>query len=296
MHTNNRSIFWAKIPFAPDTYNGLNWGTRWLSTDELVKSYERQSYRFSVENKNYILRQGIFSYGYWDGLMKTCQQQLERIIPEAIIVGLWHPDGVPVIEEQQPFNNAEAVNEALNWLRKYHDFSYITTVTVGHNSEWIEPSLMLISSRKCDMDWFIEDVLEAFQQRACVYLAHVSDGNRSRKLSAGVAYLDSDDLVRQHPSIPLDLLWLPKNPCPMSTGYQTEEKPTRVGGPFGSRAMVVAGLWQNHYTLTHRLLSCTPCGVDHKPNSLVAGGTVSLSPIVPSSRYGYTYHYVKRPE
>jgi hypothetical protein len=295
MTINNSSIPWARIPFAPDTNNALNWGPSRLSTEDLIESYERQSYRITLENRNYLLKpRQIFDSGGWDGLLKTCEPQLQRLIPEAIIVGLWHPDGIPVIEEEQPFNNLDAINEALDWLRKYRDFRHVITTTVGYSSEWVEPSIMLIPSGKCDMDWFIEDVLEVFQQPACVYLTHISDESGGKKLSAGVAYLDSGDLVREQPSIELELLWLPKNPCPMSCGYQTEERPTRVGGPFGRRAMVVAGLWQNHYTLTHRLLSCTPCGVERKPNSLVPGAPVSLQPIVPSSRYGYTYHYVKR--
>jgi hypothetical protein len=134
-------------------------------------------------------------------------------------------------------------------------------------SHWAEPAVLVQGSE--------EEVVDLARHLGQIAVVQLLPG------VARVIWVEDQGLPTE---VALGAHVLPQPPCPMSLGVEVTLPVKREGGPWVSRSMEVAAMWQTHFAITHRL---APCAV-HSGNRITItepGSAIALAEVVPSSRF-----------
>ena len=256
---------WAKLLYAPDR-NPI-----WPSEDSLphesvVRSYGTQWYRLDIQGEHFALRPQLAQDApfneHWPAL-DPVPLSVARAL-RGYIIGYCHPHGIP----NRVGETAELKDKALGLVRELGARA-IEVVALQRESQWVEPMLLVPGITS-----------EAAREMAVKLGQPVVVAVGEDRISV----VQADGTPREG-GYAWKLVPLLQAPCPMSLLCDGNEAPKREGGPWVSRSMAVAGMWQLHQSYSHSLLACKPCG-DSVPEP---GRAIMLSEWIPASRYKYTH-------
>ena len=258
---------WARPLYDPPTSsNARVIAEDYLPAEDVVHSYTSQWYRFRINGKHYAIRPVSTAVNpanvFWEGLSAPTGHPVD--LDSSFIMGYCHPRGIPSAPD-----DVASLRERARELIRAEGGEPVEIVALHRGSRWLEP-MFLVPTLQPEEAFRIADELGqplVISLRNGYHRATEPNGQERGEASAW------------------HLLELPLAPCPMSLGYEVEHSPTRDGGPWVSRSMVIAGEWQLHFDWAHSLLACEPC----QTRVAEKGRAIMLNPWSPPSRYKYIH-------
>lgn len=259
---NDNAGEFSPLPQARPWYAPWRDNPRHVVTEsELRDSFLTQWYRLTVAGVHLALRPPT-----------TPHQELWPepvvVVPEfeplwgAYVLTFWHRPGEVSSREVRLSQEKLLGSELARW-----ELDTLDLGVFGQTSQWVEPAVLVQGSEE-----EVVDLARHLGQLAVV------------RLLPGVARVIGVEDQGLAMEFPLGAHVLPTPPCPMSLGVEVTLPVKREGGPWVSRSMEVAAMWQTHFAITHRL---APCAV-HSGNRIAItepGSAIALAEVVPSSRF-----------
>ncbi len=259
-----RDAPWAKLLYAPPRQSSTP--ADYLPMETVAGSYGTQWYRLQVGDTHLGIRPRSAADNlanvYWpEGRAPEGEY---AFLADGFVIGYLHPGGEPTRIEARALLKAQAER-----LIREAGGEPTEIVAIQRESKWLEP-MFLVSGISAEEAWAIGRDLG----QPVVVSFH---GDRLA--------VDQTDGLRRAGGYRFQVLVLPEAPCPMSLGYETTHSPKREGGPWVSRSMEVAGIWQLHFADSHQLLACHPCEKRQEDK----GSAILLERWFPASRYKYSH-------
>jgi len=231
---------WAKLLYAPDR-NPIWPNEDSLPHESVVRSYGTQWYRLDIHGEHFALRPQLAQDApfneHWPAL-DPVPLSVTSVL-RGYIIGYCHPHGIP----NRLGETVELKERALGLAREL-GAQAIEVVALQRESQWVEPMLLVPGITS-----------EAAREMAVKLGQPVVVAVGEDRIS--VVQVDGTPRVGGYAWKLVPLL---QAPCPMSLLCDGTEAPKREGGPWVSRSMAVAGMWQLHQSYSHSLLACKPCG------------------------------------